>query len=233
MIRFLVAAAALVLSVGVHAAVIDPFRDYVDLHDTVLDAGGASSTTDYDSDGVRFVRTLSVLQTESAYGGDPELAEAMASRLSMGEDFLGLWSEGETSAIFEIAYELEHLFANFLGSEFAGHVEFGVHPRTGETGQGYVTVEAFLNDALLEKMDVSAPTQFSLYLGGGDDLAGRQTLRLVFSGPRDFGAKLEAIHGYISVPSGLPVPEPGALGLFTIAAAVVAATRRPRGRSHT
>ena len=207
------------LGAGAHAyPYIDPLTEPFELTDTRADGNGASVTTDYMSEFWRFTRTVSVTQTENV-DGDPE----MVSHISASEGSLGLYSQGATTAEFELIYDLSDLVSSFLPGDFGMVAEFSLSP-TGETE--YVSVAAFLDDATLLAADIVASTKLFLSLGDGESLQGDEVLRLVITGPLGFSARVEPIDALIGMPS--PVPEPAAITLFGLGLAGLARARQRR-----
>ncbi len=225
--KILAAAAGLLVSTSVYAApvkiVVDNFATAQTVKDTSNDGNASSSTASYSINGNAFTRTLIVNQTENRWGGtsmgaigDPDPTDDIdASVFSLSN------TDGVNSQI-ELVYNIDSLLDDFSGSS---ELNLSVLFADAASGQPF-TITGFLNGQGLGSQTFTGAGQLDFSLG--ELLAsGGNELRLVFTGGTSFDATLDDITILAQGGGGgLPVPEPGAIGLLGLGLAGVAFGRR-------
>ena len=209
-------AAAIFLAASAHAApiTVDDFNTLQTSTDNTANGVAVSTVAAYTIDGNAFTRTLTVNQTEHS-SVDPRLA----STADAGFGSLKLSNDSETNSLISATYNIDSLLDDVAGgSELMLSVLF----TDASEGQAF-TIAGFLNDALIGSQTFTGPGALSFNLPG---LAtSGNTLRLLFSGGTAFDSELGPISLQING-GGIPVPEPGALGLLVLGLVGIAIGRR-------
>lgn len=217
--RILAAGTAMLLTMGAaHAApiTIDDFNTAKASIDTTADGTATSTTLGYAIDGNAFTRTLTVNQTEH----DAAQASA-ASRGTIGEGTLVLSNDSQTNSLIDLTYDIDSLVDDVAG---ASELMLDVIFADASLGIGF-TIEGFLNGEFLGSQTFTGPGSLTFALPGL--AASGNELRLAFSGGTSFDSTLGPISLEIDTGGGgIPVPEPGALGLLGLGLMTVAFARR-------
>ena len=202
--------------------VIDDFSTAQTVKDTKV-GGAQSSTVSYSIGGNAFTRTLIVDQKENRFGGtslaqigDPDPTDDLdVSVFSLSN------SSGVNSQI-ELVYNIDALLNDFSGGS---KLSLSVLFADAASGQPF-TIEGFLNGAALGSQTFTGPGHLDFALAALNESGGNE-LRLVFTGGTSFDATLDDIIILAQGSGGgLPVPEPGAIGLLGLGLAGVALRRR-------
>jgi hypothetical protein len=217
--RILAAGTAMLLTMGAaHAApiTVDDFNTVQTTTDTTAGDGAVSSSMGYTIDGNAFLRTLTVNQTEHG-GTDPLLA----SQGRIGFGTLKLSNDTQTNSLIDLTYDIDSLV-----DDVAGASELMLDVIFADASMGIAfTIEGYLNGTLLGSQTFTGPGSLTFALPGL--LESGNELRLAFSGGDAFDATLGPISIEIdSGGGGIPVPEPGALGLLGLGLMTVAFARR-------
>jgi hypothetical protein len=216
--RILAMAAGLMVSASAYAApiTIDDFTDAQTVIDTTTGDGAESSTVTYEVDGNTFTRTLTVNQFEHT-NADPSIE----SKGDIGFGTFKLSNGSETNSTMTLDYEIDALLDDFSGSST---LMLDVLFTDASEGQPF-TIEGFLNGTMIGSQTFTGPGMMTFSLPGL--AASGNELRLVFNGGTAFDSTL----GPISIEvrgdgGGIPVPEPGAIGLLGLGLVTVAFARR-------
>ena len=216
--RILAAGTAMLLTMGAaHAApiMVDDFNTAQATIDTTDNGSAVSTTAGYTIDGNAFLRTLTVNQTEH----DATQASA-ASRGTIGEGTLVLSNDSQTNSLIDLTYDIDSLV-----DDVAGASELMLDVIFADASMGIAfTIEGYLNGQLLGSQTFTGPGSLTFALPGL--AASGNELRLAFSGGDAFDATLGPISIEIEGGGGIPVPEPGALGLLGLGLMTVAFARR-------
>lgn len=216
--RIWAAGTAMLLTMGAaHAApvTVDNFNTAQTTVDTTDDETAVSTTMGYTIDGNAFTRTLAVNQTEH------EAAQAAAaSRGTIGDGTLMLSNDSQTNSLIDLTYDIDSLVDDVSGaSQLMLDVIF-----YDAAVDSVFTIEGFLNGTFLGSQTFTGPGSLTFNLPGLAE-SGNE-LRLAFSGGTSFDSTLGPISIEIGGGGGIPVPEPGALGLLGLGLVTVAFGRR-------
>lgn len=216
--RMLAAGAALLLSTGVaHAATItvDDFNTAQSAMDNTNDNNAVTTIGAYKIDGNAFTRTLRVNQTERP-ANDPSLE----SNAKIGFGTLKLSNDSQVNSLIDLTYNVDSLIDDVKGmSELNLNVIFA----DAASGMGF-TIKGYLNGEYLGSQTFTGKGMLSFDLPAL--AASGNQLRLEFSGGTSFDATLGPVRLEIGEGGGLPVPEPGAIGLLGLGLVSVAFARR-------
>jgi hypothetical protein len=220
--RILAAGTAILLSMGAmgvaHAdpILVDDFEIVQTVTDTTDNDTAATAVLAYELEGNLFTRTLRVNQTEHD-SIDPSLASTARS----GFGTLKLSNDSQANSIIEASYNIDSLLDDFGESnELTMNVVFT--DASLETG---LTIEAFLNGTMVGSQTFTGAGTLSFSLPGL--AASGNELMLRFSAATSFDATLGPIRILAEGEGGgIPVPEPGAIGLLGLGLVTVAFARR-------
>lgn len=216
--RILAAGTALLLGMGTaHAAVltVDDFNTAQLSVDSTDDGTAVSTVAAYSIGGNAFTRTLTVDQFEHD-SADPSLA----SRADIGFGTLKLSNDSQTNSMIDLTYDIDSLVDDVEG---ASTLLMRVIFADASLGIPF-TIQGFLNGVNLGSQTFTGPDDLEFDLPGLAD-SGNE-LRLVFSGGTSFDSTLGPISIEFEAGGGIPVPEPGALGLLGLGLMTVAFARR-------
>ena len=207
-------AVAALLAGAAHAApiTIDDFNTAQEVNDSTANGTAVSSSETYTIDGNEFTRTISVDQTEHT-SPDP----ALFSTANIGFGTLKLSNDSQTNSMISASYEIDSLVDDVFGSS---ELTLDVIFTDASVGEVF-TIMGFLNDELIGSETFTGAGSLSFDLP--ELLASGNTLRLQFTGGTAFDAELGPV---VLQVNGIPVPEPGALGLFGLGLLALAGARR-------
>ena len=207
-------AVAALLAGAAHAApiTIDDFNTAQEVNDSTANGTAVSSSETYTIDGNEFTRTISVDQTEHT-SPDP----ALFSTANIGFGTLKLSNDSQTNSMISASYEIDSLVDDVFGSS---ELTLDVIFTDASVGEVF-TIMGFLNDELIGSETFTGAGSLSFDLP--ELLASGNTLRLQFTGGAAFDAELGPV---VLQVNGIPVPEPGALGLFGLGLLALAGARR-------
>lgn len=215
--RILAAGTAMLLTMGMGAAhaatiTIDDFETLQTTADLTAGDGAVSTSSTYTIGGNTFFRTLTVDQFEHN-SADPRLA----SKGDIGFGTLKLSNDSQTNSMISASYEIDSLVDDVFGSS---ELTLDVIFTDASVGEVF-TIMGFLNDELIGSETFTGAGSLSFDLP--ELLASGNTLRLQFTGGTAFDAELGPV---VLQVNGIPVPEPGALGLFGLGLLALAGARR-------
>ena len=216
--RILAAGTAMLLTMGAaHAApiTVDNFNTVQSTIDTTDNGAAVSTTTSYTIDGNLFTRTLIVDQTEH-----DSIDPLLASEGRIGFGTLKLSNDSQTNSMIDLTYDIDSLIDDVSG---ASTLMMSVIFADASEGIGF-TIAGYLNGAFLGSQTFTGPGSLTFALPGLAE-SGNE-LRLAFSGGTSFDSTLGPISIEIGGGGGIPVPEPGALGLLGLGLVTVAYGRR-------
>ena len=207
-------AVAALLAGAAHAApiTIDDFNTAQEVNDSTANGTAVSSSATYTIDDNEFVRTIRVNQTEHS-SPDP----ALLSTANIGFGTLKLSNDSQTNSMISASYNIDSLVDDVLGSS---ELTLDVIFTDASVGEVF-TIMGFLNDELIGSETFTGAGSLSFDLP--ELLASGNTLRLQFSGGTAFDAELGPV---VLQVNGVPVPEPGAIGLFGLGLLALAGARR-------
>jgi hypothetical protein len=200
-----------------HAApvLIDDFNTLQNTTDTTANNGAVSTSATYSVGGNAFTRTLTVDQTEHN-SIDPRLA----SSADVGFGTLKLSNDSQVNSVIDLTYDVDSLVDDVAGaSKLALDVIFA----DAASGMGF-TIAGYLNGTFLGSQTYTGAGSLSFNLP--ELAASGNELRLTFTGGTSFDATLGPISLQVNGGGGLPVPEPGAIGLLGLGLTGVAFARR-------
>lgn len=207
-------AVAVLLAGAAHAApiTIDDFNTAQEVNDSTANGTAVSSSATYTIDGNEFVRTIRVDQTEHT---SPDPALLSTANIAFGT--LKLSNDSQTNSMISASYQIDSLVDDVLGSS-----ELTLDVIFTDASEGEVfTIMGFLNDELIGSETFTGAGSLSFDLP--ELLASGNTLRLQFSGGTAFDAELGPV---VLQVNGVPVPEPGAIGLVGLGLLALAGARR-------
>ena len=218
--HILAAGTAMLLGMGTaaHAEIItvDDFNTVQTSIDTTADGTAVTTVGVYAIDGNTFTRTLTVDQFEHT-----SAKPTAASMADIGFGTLALSNDSEVNSMIDLSYDIDSLVDDVAGtSELMMRVIFA----DASLGIPF-TIQGFLNGTLLGSQTFTGPGDLTFNLPGLAE-SGNE-LRLVFSGGTSFDSTLGPISlEFDTGGGGIPVPEPGALGLLGLGLVTVAFARR-------
>lgn len=207
-------AVAALLAGAAHAApiTVDDFNTLQEVTDGTANGTAVSSSETYTIGGNEFTRTLTVDQTEHN-SADP----ALFSTANVGFGSLKLSNDSQTNSMMDATYDIDSLTDDVFGSS---ELTLDVIFTDASVGEVF-TIMGFLNDELIGSETFTGAGSLSFDLP--ELLASGNTLRLQFTGGTAFDAELGPV---VLQVNGIPVPEPGALGLFGLGLLALAGARR-------
>gem|GEM_PF-4850100 len=217
--RILAVAAGLLVSTSAFAApmiTIDDFNKAQTVIDTTA-TGAESDTTNYTIGTNAFTRTLIVDQTTSNNG--------LRSMGVIGGGEFNLVNDPGTNSKMTLRYNIDSLIDDTAGaaSELMLSVKFFDYAMKAPFRlEGMLNGSAIGSETFTSAIDESTAVMFKMpaLRSSGN------TLELMFSGGTAFDATLGPIRIEVGEGGGIPVPEPGALGLLGLGIASVAFARR-------
>lgn len=195
---------------------VDDFNTTQEVIDTTANDSSASSTAEYTLGGNFFSRTLTVNQFEHT-NADP----ALESKGDIGFGTFKLSNASETNSNIELSYNIDSLMDNVMDTS---KLMLDVLFTDASEGQPF-TIAGYLNGEYLGSQTFTGQGALSFNLpalaASGNELV------LQFSGGTAFDATLGPVSLQITGNGGgLPVPEPGAIGLLGLGLVSVAFARR-------